>query len=368
MIVLKIIGWVLLGILALIILAQCVRVRIAMEYSDDNTNVLLQWLFIKIPLYPAEKKEPKQPKPKKEKPKKEKPKKQSGPPDEAEAPPEASAGPAATDEPSAEQPSEDQSEEAFPPVADQSAAAQETVVEAAPPETAPEEAPAEEAPAEEKPADEAPAGENAAEEPAGEAAKPEEAEKQPEEAAKQPEAEKKPAEKKESLLHMIYRTHGVDGILELVRRVFSYLGSYMGDLMGAMVIEELYLDIGCTKKDAAATAIYYGEVCSALFPMLGALAARCKIKKYDINVYPDYLARFSRASFFVKFHFYPIYLVGVTILFGCRMMFRVVLRMLVKTFLHKKDKSAEKQNIKQEEKEDESHEGAVSGRNPVNND
>ena len=69
MIVLKIIGWVLLGILALIILALCVRVRIAVEYSDDNTNVLLQWLFVKIPLYPMPEKEPAKPK-KEKKPKK----------------------------------------------------------------------------------------------------------------------------------------------------------------------------------------------------------------------------------------------------------------------------------------------------------
>ena len=156
----------------------------------------------------------------------------------------------------------------------------------------------------------------------------------------------KPAEKKESLLHIIYRTHGVDGILEILRRVFSYLGSFFGDMMKSLVIEELYLDIGCAKKDAAETAIYYGEVCAALYPMLGALASKCKIKKYDINVYPDYLARFGRASFFVKFHVYPIYLMGVTVVLVCRMVFKVLLRMLVKILLPKKDKNAEGKNKK----------------------
>ena len=295
MIVLKIIGWVFLGILALIVLALCVRVRISAEYSDDNTNVLLQWLFLKIPLYPMPEKAPK--KPKKEKKKKEK-------------------------------------------------------------------------------ADESVPAEEAAEKPEESAGKPEQAADKPEEASEAaateaeggPAQEQKPAKQKESLLHIIYRTHGVDGILELVRRVFSYLGTFVGDLMKSLVIEELYLDIGCTKKDAAATAIYYGEVCSALFPMLGALAAKCKVKKYDINVYPDYLARFSRASFFVKFHLTPIYLVGITLAFGCRMLFKVLLRMLFKIFLQKKDKSAEKQNINKKEKEDESHEGSDSGRDPVNND
>ena len=310
MIVLKIIGWVLLGILALIVLVLCVRIRIAVEYSDDNTNVLLQWLFLKIPLYPQPPKAPKEPKPQKEK------KKKKGAEAE-ETPPE--------------------------PAPETPAAGQEAQTET-PPEPAQE-------------------GTAPSEAPQAETAAQESAPGTPSEGG----GTEKPAEKKESLLHIIYRTHGVDGILEILRRVFSYLGSFFGDMMKALVIEELYLDIGCAKKDAAETAIHYGEVCAALYPMLGALASKCKIKKYDINVYPDYLARFGRASFFVKFHVYPIYLTGVTVVLVCRMLFKVLLRMLVKILLPKKDKNAEGKN-KKTEKEDESNEGPVSSRNPVHND
>mgnify|MGYP002627283466 CR=1 FL=1 len=56
MIVLKIIGWVLLGILTLILLALCVKVRFEIEYSNENTSALLKWLFLKIKLYPTKKK------------------------------------------------------------------------------------------------------------------------------------------------------------------------------------------------------------------------------------------------------------------------------------------------------------------------
>ena len=57
MIVLKIIGWVLLGILALILLALCVKVRFDLEYSSENTSVVMRWLFVRFKLYPAKKKE-----------------------------------------------------------------------------------------------------------------------------------------------------------------------------------------------------------------------------------------------------------------------------------------------------------------------
>ena len=253
MIVLKIIGWTLLGVLALIVLALCIKLQITAEYSDDNTHVELQWLFLKIPLYPKTKK------------------------------------------------------------------------------AKPEKAPEEEKPEEEKP------------------------------------EEAKPAAGKESLLHMLYRTHGVDGILELTRKLCSYLNSFFGGLFKSLAFEELYLDVCCAKGDAAETAIYYGEVCAALWPALGALASRCKLRKYDVNIYPDYLARFSRASFFARLRVYPIYVTGITLALVFRLVFKLLLGMVFKIFLQNKQKSAEKENITKE-KEDESHEGSDSRRHPVNND
>lgn len=247
MIVLKIIGWILLSILALIIVALCIRVKIDAEYSDDNTFVMLQWLFLKIPLFPKEKKVKE------------------------------------------EKPEEEKSEEDEPE---------------------------------------------------------EEKEEEP----------KKTKSKNESLLHMLYRTHGIDGLMLIVKRLFSYLGSFLGDLCKSLVVEELYIDVRCTKSDAAETAIYYGEVCAGLFPMLGALVSKYKIRKYDVNVYPDFLAKFSSASFAVKFHLYPIYVIWIVILLLCRLIFKIALRMLAKIFLSSRNTKTEKQNINTNEKRDESNE------------
>lgn len=267
MIVLKIIGWIILAIIALIVLVLCIKVRIFAEYSDIDTRVRIQWLFLKIPLFPAEKKEGAQ---KKQKNGIEKPNVENPPVEEL------------TEETSDEQPVETE---------EITASEDETVEES---EAATEEAPA-------------------------------------------------PA-KKNNLLKTLYEAHGIDGLLLIVKRTFSYIGSFFGDIAKALVIDELYIDVRCTKKDAAATAIYYGEVCSALFPMLGAMVSKYKVRKYDINVYPDYLARQSSASFAVSMHLYPIYLIAITVLFGCRMLFKVLLRLIVKIFLPKKKESAENSN------------------------
>ena len=272
MIVLKIIGWIILAIIALIVLLLSVKVRIFAEYSEIDTRVRIQWLFLKIPLFPTEKKEGGK-----------KNKKEKNVKSKADSSHEEAVADEVTDAPSTE------SAEAVP------------MDEALTEETPPEEASAE----------------------TGEA----------------------PASKpKNNLLKTLYEAHGIDGLLLIVKRAFSYIGTFFGDLAKSLVIDELYLDVRCTKKDAASTAIYYGEVCSALFPMLGAMVSKYKVRKYDINVYPDYLARQSSASFAVSMHLYPIYLIGITLLFGCRMLFKVLLRLIVKIFLPKKKENAENSN------------------------
>ena len=55
MIVLKIIGCIILAIFALIAVVLSIKVRIHVEYSDESTNAFIKWLFIKIPVYPREK-------------------------------------------------------------------------------------------------------------------------------------------------------------------------------------------------------------------------------------------------------------------------------------------------------------------------
>lgn len=267
MIVLKIIGIILLSIFALIILALCVKVRIFAEYSEIDTRVYIKWLFIKIPLYPTQKK------------------------DKASA--------KSKDKAAAEASAEQTADEAV-----DDAAVTETVAE----------------------------GDNIAEDDTtAEAAVTE---------------ENKPAAPKSTLLKDIYESHGVDGLLAVVKRIFSYIGTYIGKLMHSLVIDELYIEVKCAKNDAAETAIYYGEVCSAIFPMLGALVTKYKVRKYDINVFPDFLAKHSSASYAVKLHLYPIYLIGITLGLVFKLIFKVLIGFVVKLIKYSKNKNVNKTEVK----------------------
>ena len=222
MIVLKIIGWILLAVLALIVFVLCVKVRFEVRYSKEETSVRLGWLFLSLPLYPARKKGGKKP-------------------------------------------------------------------------------------AEEKKAE------------------PEE-EKKPEE-----KTEEKPKEKtkKQNPLAAFYEAEGFEDALTLIKTAGAYLKTFFGGLCRGVVVDEFYLEMRCTRSDAASTAVYYGEVCAAVFPILGAYASRLRLKKYDVNIYPDYIARFSDASFEIRFHIVPMYFIGILLALVFRMIFGVLLKLLL---------------------------------------
>jgi len=239
MIVLKIIGWVLLSIIGLIVLALSIRFSFRIEYSNENTSVLMKWLFIEKKLYPMEKKA------KKEKPEKE-----------------------------------------------------------------------------------------------------EEKEEKKEEKEDKEESPAKKEKQGDSLIKTFYNAEGIDGIITILKKVMSYTKTFFGSSMRAFIIDELYLDIRCTRSDAASTAIYYGEVCSAVFPLLGALASKCRMKKYDVQVYPDFIARFSDASFAAVFHFTPIRLIGVTTAYVFKLLFGVLIGVLVKIFGASKNKDGSRNDNK----------------------
>ena len=130
------------------------------------------------------------------------------------------------------------------------------------------------------------------------------------------------------MLAAFYKAEGFDGVLALLQKLRSYLKTYFGQLLYGFVVDEFYLEMGCTKADAAQTAIYYGEVCATVFPILASLASRCRLKKYDVNIYPDFIARFSSASFVLRFHVMPLYLMYITVAFGVKTFFGVLLRLL----------------------------------------
>ena len=88
-----------------------------------------------------------------------------------------------------------------------------------------------------------------------------------------------------------YENQGFGATVELIQTAAAQLGGFMGSIYRAFVIENLKLLLKVSSgDDAAQNAIKYGKVCSAVYPSMGFICSNMKVKKYEVNVVPDFIA------------------------------------------------------------------------------
>ncbi|MEE1300182.1 MAG: DUF2953 domain-containing protein, partial [Acutalibacteraceae bacterium] len=75
-------------------------------------------------------------------------------------------------------------------------------------------------------------------------------------------------------------------------------------------IKEISIGFTVTGEDAADTAIKYGQVASVIFPAMSFLTRNLKVRKYDIELTPDFLATKQKASLHNQIAFRPIRVLG----------------------------------------------------------
>lgn len=153
-------------------------------------------------------------------------------------------------------------------------------------------------------------------------------EKKPEE--EKPEEKKKPETRQEGngLLKQLYVDQGYDGIEKMLRAVGRSLGGFFGKLYKTFVFDELYITMVTSGSDAADTAMKYGKLCSWLYPVLGKLVSTSKVKKYDFDISPDFLATKDEAELYVHLHFTPIHITNGAVVLALQLVFKVLFKIL----------------------------------------
>ena len=140
--------------------------------------------------------------------------------------------------------------------------------------------------------------------------------------------EKTTDNKGNNLFKQIYIEQGYDGIVKMLVAVKESLSSFFGKLYKTFTINEFYLTMHITGSDAADTAIKYGKLSSWLFPTLGKVASTCKMKKYDIDISPDFLGVKNEADLYLDVSVVPIRITNATIILALQLVFKVILKIL----------------------------------------
>lgn len=131
-----------------------------------------------------------------------------------------------------------------------------------------------------------------------------------------------------SFLKQLYLDHGYEGLEKMLRDLGSSLGGFFGKIYKTFTIDELYIKMITAGEDAADTAIKHGKLCAWLYPVLGKLVSTCKVKKYDFDISPDFLAQKSTASAFVRFHVRPIKITNGAVVLALQLAFKILFKIL----------------------------------------
>lgn len=161
--------------------------------------------------------------------------------------------------------------------------------------------------------------------------KKEKKQKPKEEKAEEPAvAEETPAEKKENIFVKFYNNQGFEGVIQLINNAAASIGKMFSSFKKHIIIRELYLWMTVTGGcDAAETALEYGRTCQKIFPALSFICSNMKVKKYDVEVEPDFLGLKNTAQFAFSVSVRPIFFINAVIVLVFRLLFKVVIKFLM---------------------------------------
>ncbi len=140
---------------------------------------------------------------------------------------------------------------------------------------------------------------------------------------------KEPKKKKgDNMFVRFYKNRGVGGVVQLLKDAAAALGGMFGRIGRAFLFEELYVSLDIGGGDSADTAIKYGKVCSAAFPAMGLIVNKARVKKYNLEITPDFIYGKTAARLHTKISLRPIRLINAVFVLVFELLFKVVFKLL----------------------------------------
>ena len=134
--------------------------------------------------------------------------------------------------------------------------------------------------------------------------------------------------KKDNMFVRFYNNRGVSGVVQLLKDAAKAVGGMFRRIGRAFLFEELIISLKVGAGDSAETAIKYGKICSAAFPAMGLIVSTMRVKKYNIEINPDFIYGKNEARLHTKVSVRPVKLIGAVIVLVFELLFKVVIKLL----------------------------------------
>lgn len=149
--------------------------------------------------------------------------------------------------------------------------------------------------------------------------------------AEQKPPEEKPAKEKPAKpnpLKTFWQNEGVDGVIALLKKTAAIVSGMFRGVFRHVIIDSLFLQMHIGSGDAAQTAVDYGKVCAEVFPALGTICSVMKVKRYDADISPDFLANQNETELHTVITLRPIFVTNAAVVMLVKLLFQVVFKVL----------------------------------------
>lgn len=90
---------------------------------------------------------------------------------------------------------------------------------------------------------------------------------------------------------------GEMGIVSFFAEVTKIIVKLSKRLLSHAIVDKLYFKLEIASQDAAQTAVDYGAACAVVYPALGTLTGLMRVRKYEVDIRPDFYAGETKGEF-----------------------------------------------------------------------
>ncbi|MBQ6267466.1 MAG: DUF2953 domain-containing protein [Clostridia bacterium] len=152
-----------------------------------------------------------------------------------------------------------------------------------------------------------------------------------------PEPKKK--KHKDNIFVRFYHNKGFDGVVQLLQDTAAALGGMFRRGAKAFTLEELRVHLQVGSYDASETAVKYGRTCAVVYPAMGTIVSKVRVKKHELTVTPDFMEGKNDAAFHTVVSVRPLLLIHA----GTVMLFQMLFKAVIPLLRHSKEPKPEVQ-------------------------
>lgn len=136
-----------------------------------------------------------------------------------------------------------------------------------------------------------------------------------------PKPEKKTEEKKEQQpeprrpgrVRRLVNKHGIDGLIDILKEIAAIVVDTLKKASKHLYFTRFNIRICIVGEDAAQTAVQYGYVCSAVYPIVAVLTEHSVVKKHNVDISAGFLAKKTAAEMEITAKIKPLFLIPIAV-------------------------------------------------------